>query len=100
MTTTRTREDEEEERRLFYVAVTRAKDELALTYPLISSPRDGERMILRVSRFIDELPADPDAPYDRLILESVQTPEGALPSLGAGGDSSLEPEVPDDLEGA
>jgi DNA helicase-2/ATP-dependent DNA helicase PcrA len=99
MTTTRTREDEEEERRLFYVAVTRARDELALTYPLISSPRDGERMILRVSRFIDELPADPDAPYDRLILESVETPEG-LPSLGGREEASSGRELPDDPEGA
>ena len=34
-------EEEEEERRLFYVAVTRARDELALTYPLTTNPQDG-----------------------------------------------------------
>lgn len=45
----------EEERRLFYVAVTRAKDELYLTYPIISSSfRTGES-INRPSLFIREL---------------------------------------------
>jgi DNA helicase-2/ATP-dependent DNA helicase PcrA len=35
-------EEMEEERRLFYVAVTRAKDELYLSYPLIYSGYEGE----------------------------------------------------------
>jgi len=41
----------EEERRLFYVAATRAMDELYLTYPLFSQDN-----ILRPSQFIKELP--------------------------------------------
>ncbi len=46
----------EEERRLFYVTVTRAKDELYLTYPIINhQARDGD-VIMRPSRFISELP--------------------------------------------
>ncbi len=46
----------EEERRLFYVTVTRAKDELYLTYPLINhQARDGD-ILMRPSRFITELP--------------------------------------------
>ncbi|HWV36894.1 MAG TPA: ATP-dependent helicase [Vulgatibacter sp.] len=49
-------EGEEEERRCFYVAITRARDELYLTYPMLSAPRDGERLILRPSRFLTELP--------------------------------------------
>jgi len=49
-------EELEEERRLFYVAVTRAKDELYLTYPTIHlQARDGDTL-LRPSRFIKELP--------------------------------------------
>lgn len=48
----------EEERRLFYVTVTRAKDELYLTYPLINhQARDGD-ILMRPSRFIAELPED------------------------------------------
>ncbi len=48
----------EEERRLFYVAVTRAKDELYLTYPLIwHGAFDGET-IQRPSRFIEDIPTE------------------------------------------
>ncbi|HSJ04421.1 MAG TPA: ATP-dependent helicase, partial [Verrucomicrobium sp.] len=48
----------EEERRLFYVTVTRAKDELYLTYPVINyQARDGE-VLQRPSRFLQELPRD------------------------------------------
>lgn len=44
--------DVDEERRLFYVACTRAKDRLYLLYPKIGSARAPE--ILEVSRFISE----------------------------------------------
>lgn len=48
----------EEERRLFYVTVTRAKDELYLTYPVINhQARDGDIM-QRPSRFLTDLPKD------------------------------------------
>ena len=46
----------EEERRLFYVAVTRAKDQLYLCYPLMSHRKYAVDMLLRPSRFITELP--------------------------------------------
>ncbi|MFQ6104481.1 MAG: ATP-dependent helicase [Candidatus Glassbacteria bacterium] len=46
----------EEERRLFYVAVTRTKDELYVCYPLITSGRGQEHLIQKPSRFIQELP--------------------------------------------
>ena len=50
-------EGEEEERRLFYVAVTRARNELYLTYPLIrSKPGYGGDMMQQASRFLLELP--------------------------------------------
>lgn len=52
-----TREDLEEERRLFYVAVTRAKSRLTLTYAR-SRYRHGNLVYPEPSRFIDELPAD------------------------------------------
>ncbi len=44
----------DEERRLFYVAVTRAKDELYLSYPLIS-PQGGPPLRPRPSRFVETL---------------------------------------------
>ena len=45
----------EEERRLFYVAATRAMDELYLCYPLMIFDRQVGSVILRPSRFISEL---------------------------------------------
>ena len=48
----------EEERRLFYVTVTRAKDELYMLYPLIyHQARDGD-ILQRPSRFITDLDKD------------------------------------------
>jgi DNA helicase-2/ATP-dependent DNA helicase PcrA len=46
----------EEERRLFYVAVTRAKNEIALVYPMLARDRYGVDVILEPSRFVAELP--------------------------------------------
>lgn len=52
-------DQEEEERRLFYVAVTRARDELYLTYPLIRfTPGGGMDIMQSPSRFLAEIPAD------------------------------------------
>lgn len=50
--------DAAEERRLFYVAVTRAKDYLWLCVPRMRKSRDGGLQICLPSRFIDEI--DPD----------------------------------------
>ena len=49
-------ENDAEERRLFYVAVTRAKDELVLCAPEMRRTRDGGVFFCRPSRFIKELP--------------------------------------------
>lgn len=49
-------EGEEEERRLFYVALTRAKDELYVCYPLIETDRARQSVVHRPSRFVTEVP--------------------------------------------
>jgi len=59
-------EGEEEERRLFYVAVTRARDELYLCYPRFAPDRGGREMIQRPSRFISELSGKG---YERLATD-------------------------------
>ncbi len=81
----RDRDGEEEERRLFYVACTRAKDELALCYPLVVAPRDRERIVLKASRFLEELPGDPPV-YERWQLEEeapLELPGASPPRLAA-----------------
>jgi DNA helicase-2/ATP-dependent DNA helicase PcrA len=52
-------ENEEEERRLFYVAITRAKDELYLSYPLMRFTAGYSGDILQQpSRFLRDLPKE------------------------------------------
>ncbi|MCX5831931.1 MAG: ATP-dependent helicase [Deltaproteobacteria bacterium] len=66
-------EGEEEERRLFYVAVTRAKDELYLCYPLVDYGRGMGNLTISPSRFIRELaPAEMrhrDRPYEQWVVD-------------------------------
>jgi DNA helicase-2/ATP-dependent DNA helicase PcrA len=53
-------EGEEEERRLFYVAITRAMDELYLSYPMLRTVASSSRenMMQQASRFLGELPRE------------------------------------------
>jgi DNA helicase-2/ATP-dependent DNA helicase PcrA len=52
-------EGEEEERRLFYVAITRARDELYLSYPLIRATQGyGGDAMQQPSRFLKEIPRE------------------------------------------
>lgn len=48
----------EEERRLFYVAITRAKDDLYLTYPMMNPKSYSGDVICRPSRFLEDFPAE------------------------------------------
>jgi DNA helicase-2/ATP-dependent DNA helicase PcrA len=48
----------EEERRLFYVALTRAKDELYLSYPMMNPKSYTGDIITRPSRFLDDCPQE------------------------------------------
>ncbi len=64
---------EEEERRLFYVAVTRAKDQLYLCYPLLDYARGMGNMTLSPSRFIREVTPYSgryrDRPYEQWVVD-------------------------------
>ncbi len=63
---------EEEERRLFYVAVTRAKDQLYLSYPALDYSRSAGTRTLSPSRFVDEIsplsPQDEHRPFEQWAL--------------------------------
>ena len=58
---------EEEERRLFYVAVTRAKQELYLVFPVMARDRGGLDILMEPSRFIRELPGES---YEKWVIGS------------------------------
>ncbi len=49
-------DSEEEERRLWYVALTRAQDELYMTYPLLIVDYNRQTVLQKPSRFIQECP--------------------------------------------
>jgi len=52
-------EGEEEERRLFYVAITRARNELYLSYPLIRAMQGNSGAVMQQpSRFLGEIPKE------------------------------------------
>ena len=75
-------DSEEEERRLWYVAVTRAKDELYLTYPLLMTDYNRQTVLQKPSRFITECPADLLEVWDLEEESAVLDPPR---SLAAGG---------------
>ncbi|MCS7338672.1 MAG: ATP-dependent helicase, partial [Verrucomicrobiae bacterium] len=66
------REGEEEERRLFYVAITRARNELYLIYPYVRAGYGaGTEPIQKPSRFLDEIPRELIEEWD--LLSSART---------------------------
>lgn len=78
---TRSLEDDaalEEERRLFYVGVTRCKDELYLTYPELRLNAGYGEAFQRPSRFLEELPAALTERWDvsRAISQYTPQPSG------------------------
>jgi DNA helicase-2/ATP-dependent DNA helicase PcrA len=74
-------DDEEEERRLFYVAVTRARDRLFLVRPEIARDRYRVDTIVEPSRFLSELPGEL---RELVAVAEDRTPDGidALPDGG------------------
>jgi len=69
-------DSEEEERRLWYVALTRAKDELYITYPLLITDYNRQSVLQKPSRFVTECPPamfevwtleEESQPFDRSV---------------------------------
>lgn len=64
-------EELEEERRLMYVAGTRARDELYITYPIYMFDRQLGHVMGRVSRFLDDL--DPQVLPTAMLQEEIDS---------------------------
>jgi DNA helicase-2/ATP-dependent DNA helicase PcrA len=80
-----TKEEQEEERRVFHVAVTRAKDEVYLVVPQTYRSRSQSLVMMKPSRFLCEIDQD--------LTEEMELEE-SLPHLIAGD----EPDVSSDSE--
>jgi DNA helicase-2/ATP-dependent DNA helicase PcrA len=76
-------EGEEEERRLWYVALTRAADQLYVSYPLMVTDYTNQTVVQRPSRFVIEVPREL---YDIWSLE-----EENVQQLGQLDPTSEEP---------
>ncbi len=79
----------EEERRLLYVAATRARDQLYLTYPMNVPDRASGRILTEPSRFLGDVP--------RHLLDHVALVEGppAPERAALGGGAPCLPATPD-----
>lgn len=71
-------DSEEEERRLWYVALTRAQDELYLTYPLMMVDYSRQVVLQKPSRFIMECPP---VLFEVWSLEEESRPFDAPPAI-------------------
>jgi len=78
-------DDEEEERRLFYVAITRARDRLFLVRPEIARDRYRVDTILDPSRFLSELPSS----VRELVAIAEERPADGIDALPGGGRYTL-----------
>jgi DNA helicase-2/ATP-dependent DNA helicase PcrA len=78
------RQDLEEERRLFYVALTRAEKQVSLSYAL-SRFRWGQLVHGEPSRFLEEIPAKH---LDMTMVDERQLPEKEVPLRSWTGNTS------------
>jgi DNA helicase-2/ATP-dependent DNA helicase PcrA len=97
-----TTEGEEEERRLFYVALTRAKDELYLSHALLRFAQGSGNALQRPSRFLSDFPAElveewnlrPAGP----VSQYAAYPPPSRNAEPADPDPSIDPDAdPDDM---
>ena len=85
---------EEEERRIFYVAMTRARDELYLSYPIIRPGGYGAAVVQQPSRFLQELP--PELHETWQLEEEDVDPEAVALARAAGlpRNAAASPQAP------
>ena len=79
-------DSEEEERRLWYVALTRAKDELYITYPLLMTDYNRQTVLQKPSRFVTECPP---ALFEIWNLEEEDPLTSVTPLIAAAPDDYI-----------
>jgi len=79
-------EDMEEERRLMYVALTRAKERLVVTYPVNVFDRATGMVLSKPSRFVDGIPATVLEPW--ALTDSAEP--GPAGTAGGAADDGLD----------
>jgi DNA helicase-2/ATP-dependent DNA helicase PcrA len=87
-------EDMEEERRLFYVGVTRAKHVLTITYTE-SRFLHGQQRAAAISRFVEEVPPhlmDSIRPLERVWAERIREDQAVNGMDGFEGDGDMDEE--------
>jgi len=87
---------EEEERRIFYVAMTRARDELYLSYPIVRPGGMGGALLQQPSRFLQELPGKLLEPWELFEAPSAarsvpSVPESAVTIASDAYDPNVDP---------
>ena len=82
---------EEEERRIFYVAMTRARNELYLSYPIVRPGGVGGALLQQPSRFLQELPGGLVEPWELFEVTDAAL-SGASTTDDVGGRSAEQPE--------
>ncbi len=106
-------EDLEEERRLFYVAITRAEERLFLTYAN-TRYKFGQLNYCEASRFLQEVPenvvsyhgdlkkpkiqqkSEPVSSFLKIVAKPAFKPTVSNPSVSSNSEISNEPFIPDD----
>src|SRR5256885_628300 len=86
-------EGEEEERRLWYVALTRAGEQLYITYPLMITDYNRQTVLQKPSRFITEVTPELYEIWN-LEEESISSAQEALEEIA--GEMSEDAEDDDD----
>ncbi|HEX8847043.1 MAG TPA: ATP-dependent helicase [Pyrinomonadaceae bacterium] len=90
-------EGEEEERRLWYVALTRAAEQLYITYPLMVTDYNRQTVLQKPSRFVTEVPPElyeiwsleeESAPPAYAVLTEETTDAGGEDGGGDGEDGN------------
>ena len=107
------KKDLEEERRLFYVAITRAEERLFLTYAN-TRYKFGQLNYCEASRFLQEVPenvvsyhgdlkkpkiqqkSEPVSSFLKIVAKPAFNPTVSNPSVSSNSEISNEPFIPDD----